>query len=169
MPSLYDLMQPNQPAMFDIYDAPNVGPSASPTPASQPGMGGQDWVRMLTALAQQGGGGTPIIAQGQSAPPTPPRGAAAPMAPRSGGSRAGFISDSRSGFNIDDLMKVAAIVGTMGAGAGALGAMGAAGSGAGAAGGAAGAGGGMGSMGGIMSMLGGMGGGGGAGINRTPR
>ena len=182
MPSLYDLMQPSQPAMFDLYDMPDVGASPSPTLATQAGMGGApppNWMEMLAKMAKQFGG---TQGASQMGSPTPP---SAGMAPTP--NRKGFISDARSGFNVDDAMKVAAIVGTMGmatpavagmmgaAGAGgAAGATGAAAPAAGA-GGAAGGGGMLGGMmvgggggGGIMDMFGGLLGGGGGGGDKAP-
>lgn len=186
--SLYDVINPSPPALYDVYDLPNAGPSSSPTPASQAAMGGAqpptNWMSMLGAMAKQGGGqGAPIVAQ-PSTPGRPPT-AAAPLPGSTAQSKQGLFGNSRKGFDIQSLMSLAALVGTGGAAAGLMGGMGSAGAGVtsgadavtkfmgggGAASGGAGAGagaGGAGGGGGIMSMLGGIGGGGGASKSAGP-
>jgi hypothetical protein len=143
--------------------APPMTPGA-PAAADQPA-GQSAFLQWLRKMAQQQGGGlgTPQMAQPGS-PPTAQR----PMPASTAGSHQGFLTgSSRGGFDLGDAMKVAALVGTMGAGAGAVGAMGGAGAmgGGTAAGGGAAMGGAGGGGGGFLSGLmgGGKGGGGGLG------
>jgi hypothetical protein len=154
---------------FDPYGLSRTGfdPTGFHTPASpgQPVSESPGWLASLLAMTKppEGGGqGAP-----QMAPAVRPPTAAQPLPPSQAGSHQGFLTgSSRGGFDLGDLMKVAAIVGTMGAGAGVAGAMGGGGAmgAGGAAGGGAAMGGGGGGGGGFLSGIMGGGGGGGGGL-----
>jgi hypothetical protein len=158
MASLYDLLGADQPAQYDIYDAPGMGISPALTPTAEGGAGrgatNSMMQRLMQLLASQRQP-QPAVIQNQ-APQMP---ALLPPAGQASQSSQGFLSNSKHGVDLGTIMKLAAIAASAGAAApavaGATGAAGAAGAGAGAASG----GGAMGMMGMFGNLLGGMGGG----------
>ena len=102
---------------YDVYDMPNAGPVGAVDPRGQSGMAPQEsgWTQFLKGLAQQ----QMLRGQGQS---QGPGGGGMLQQPQSA-SQQGFISNSRQGFGLDSLAKLASLVysggasGLLGAGA----------------------------------------------------